>query len=99
MQTKNPFLDDFAQLMTNAAGAAQGVGEEVQALFRSHTERFVAEMDLVRREELEVMKELAETAATRAEAAEEKLAALEARVKTLEARDEADPPSSRTRST
>jgi BMFP domain-containing protein YqiC len=90
MQTKNPFLDDFAQLMTNAAGAAQGVAEEVQALFRSHGERLIADMDLVRRDELEAMKELAETAATRAEAAEEKLAALEARVKALEARSGED---------
>jgi BMFP domain-containing protein YqiC len=86
MQTKNPFLEDFAQLMTNAAGAAQGIGEEMQAVFRSQTERFVANMDLVRREELEAMKDLAEAAAARAEAAEEKLAALEARVKALEAR-------------
>jgi BMFP domain-containing protein YqiC len=87
MQTKNPFLDDFAQLMTNAAGAAQGIGEEVQALFRAQQERFIADLDLVRREELEVMKELAETAAARAEAAEEKLAALEARLRALENRN------------
>jgi BMFP domain-containing protein YqiC len=86
MQTKNPFLDDFAQLMTNAAGAAQGVAEELQALLRAQSERFIAELDLVRRDEFEAMKELAETAAARAEAAEEKLAALEARLKALEAR-------------
>jgi BMFP domain-containing protein YqiC len=84
MQTKNPFLDDFARLMTNAAGAAQGVGEEIQALFRAHAERFVADMDLVRRDEYEAMKAVAEAAATRAEAAEERLAALETRLAALE---------------
>jgi BMFP domain-containing protein YqiC len=84
MQTKNPFLDDFARLMTNAAGAAQGVGEEVQALFRAQAERFVADMDLVRRDEFEAMKALAEAASARAEAAEEQLAALEARLAALE---------------
>jgi BMFP domain-containing protein YqiC len=90
MQTKNPFLDDFARLMTNAAGAAQGMGEELQAVIRAQAERFVADMDLVRRDEYEAMKELAETAATRAEAAEERLAALETRLAALErqARDD-----------
>jgi len=83
MQTKNPFLDDFARAMTNAAGAAQGVGEEIQALFRAQGERFAADMDLVRRDEFEAMKAVAEAAATRAEAAEEKLAALEAQVTSL----------------
>lgn len=84
MQTKNPFLDDFARLMTNAAGAAQGMGEEVQALFRAQAERFIGEMDLVRRDEFEAMKATAEAAATRAEAAEEALAALEARLAAVE---------------
>ncbi len=84
MQTKNPFLDDFARLMTNAAGAAQGVSEEIQSLVRAQAERFIADMDLVRRDEFEAMKALAEAAATRAEAAEEQLAALEARLAALE---------------
>lgn len=84
MQTKNPFLDDFARLMTNAAGAAQGVGEEIQALVRAQAERFVADMDLVRRDEYEALKATAEAAATRAEAAEGKLAALEERLAKLE---------------
>ena len=85
MQTKNPMLDDFAQLMTNAMGAAQGMGEEVQSLFRAQAERFIADMDLVGRDEFEAMKALAEAAGARAETAEAKLAALEARLAKLEA--------------
>lgn len=81
MQTKNPFLDELAQLMTNAAGAAQGVGEELQALIRAQSERFVAEMDLIGRDEFEAMK-------ARAEAAEERLAALEARLDALASGEE-----------
>ena len=85
MQTKNPVFDEIAQLMTNALGAAQGVGDEVQALVRAQAERFIADMDLVGRDEFEAMKELASSATSRAEAAEAKLAALEARLDALEA--------------
>lgn len=80
MQTKNPFLDDIAQLMTNAIGAAQGVNEEVQALVRAQMERFIADMDLVSREEFEVMKALAQEAKGEAEALREEVVALRARL-------------------
>jgi len=89
MQTKNPFLDDIAQLMTNAAGAAQGVGDEVQTMFRSHAERLVADMDLVGRDEFEAMKTLAETARAEADTLAERLASVEARLDAL-AKDGSD---------
>jgi len=65
MQTQNPFLDEVAKLSTAAMGLAQAAGEEAKAAFRSQADRMVAEMDLVRREELDVLK--AEIAALRAE--------------------------------
>ncbi len=80
MQTKNPFLDDIAQLMTNAIGAAQGVGEEAQALMRGQVERFIADMDLVGREEFEAMKTLAQNAKAEAEALREEVDALRAQL-------------------
>ncbi len=46
MQTRNPLLNDFADLMTDAFGAAQAVGEEAQAVFRAQADRLVADMDL-----------------------------------------------------
>ena len=52
MQTKNPFLDEIAKLTTAAAGLAQAAGEEAKTQFRSQADRFVAEMDLVRRDDL-----------------------------------------------
>lgn len=85
MQTKNPFLDDFAQLMTNAMGAAQGVGDEVQAVFRAQAERLIADMDLVGRDEFEAMKALAQSATEEAARLREELAQLSARVAALEA--------------
>ena len=65
MQTQNPFLDEVAKLSTAAMGLAQAAGEEARAAFRSQADRMVAEMDLVRREELDALK--AEIAALRAE--------------------------------
>jgi BMFP domain-containing protein YqiC len=65
MQTQNPFLDEMAKLTTAAMGLAQAAGEEAKAAFRSQTDRLVAEMDLIRREDFDALK--AEIAALRAE--------------------------------
>jgi len=65
MQTQNPLLDEIAKLSTAAMGLAQAAGEEAKAAFRSQTDRLVAEMDLVRREDHDALK--AEVAALRAE--------------------------------
>jgi BMFP domain-containing protein YqiC len=67
MQTRNPFLDEFAKLTTGAMGLAQAAGDEARAAFRAQSDRWVAEMDLVRRDEFDALK--AEIAALRAEIA------------------------------
>ena len=72
MQTRNPLLDEFAKLTTGAMGLAQAAGDEAKAAWRAQTDRFVAEMDLVRRDEFDVLKD--EIAALRAEIAELKAA-------------------------
>ncbi|HEY4585444.1 MAG TPA: accessory factor UbiK family protein [Brevundimonas sp.] len=74
MQTRNPLLDEFAKLTTGAMGLAQAAGEEAKAAWRAQADRFVAEMDLVRRDEFDVLKD--EIAALRAEIAALKAAAL-----------------------
>ena len=65
MQTQNPILDEIAKLTTAAMGMAQAAGDEAKAAFRSQTDRLVAEMDLVRREDHDALK--AEIAALRLE--------------------------------
>ncbi|MBA4806588.1 accessory factor UbiK family protein [Brevundimonas sp.] len=72
MQTRNPILDEFAKLTTGAMGLAQAAGEEAKTAWRAQTDRIVAEMDLVRRDEFDVLKD--EIAALRAEIAELKAA-------------------------
>ena len=72
MQTRNPILDEFAKLTTGAMGLAQAAGEEAKTAWRAQTDRIVAEMDLVRRDEFDVLKD--DIAALRAEIAELKAA-------------------------
>jgi BMFP domain-containing protein YqiC len=67
MQTQNPFLDEFAKLTTAAMGLAQAASEEAKTAFRSQAEKFVADFDLVRRDELDAVR--AELAALREEVA------------------------------
>jgi len=67
MQTQNPFLDEMAKLTTAAMGIAQAAGDEAKAAFRAQADRMAAELDLVRREDLEALK--AEISALRAEVA------------------------------
>lgn len=67
----NRILDEFAKLMTDAAGAAQGVRKEMETAFRSQAERMLNSMDLVQREEFEAVREMA----LKARAENEKLAA------------------------
>lgn len=77
-QTSNPILDEFARMMTDAAGAAQGMKREVETLMRSQGERFLREMDVVSREEFEAVKAMAEKARAENEALAARIAALEA---------------------
>jgi BMFP domain-containing protein YqiC len=55
----NRILDEFAKLMTDAAGAAQGVRREVETAFRGQAEKILNSMDVVQREEFEAMREMA----------------------------------------
>lgn len=56
MQSKSRPLDDLSNFITNAAGALKGVGDEMKAMTRSQAEKFIADMDLVSRDEHEVLK-------------------------------------------
>lgn len=59
MVTSNRLLDDISRLMTDAAGAAQGVRREAENVMKSQLERFLREMDIVTREEFEAVREMA----------------------------------------
>lgn len=76
----NRILDDFAKLMTDAAGAAQGVRKEVETAFHAQAERFMNSMDIVKREEFEAVKEMAVKAREENDALLSRIEALEARL-------------------
>lgn len=82
-QTNNRILDELAKLMTDAAGAAQGMRREIETLFKSQGERILREMDVVAREEFEATKAMAAKAREENEALAARLAALEAELAAL----------------
>ncbi|GHG98976.1 accessory factor UbiK family protein [Pseudodonghicola xiamenensis] len=77
MQTRNKFLDDFSQLMTNAMGVAQGAKNEAETAMKSLMDRWLADRDFVTREEFDAVRIMAQKA-------REENAALEARIAALE---------------
>ncbi|MEO0327374.1 MAG: accessory factor UbiK family protein [Pseudomonadota bacterium] len=83
-QGPNRLFDEFARLMTDAAGAAQGMKREAETAFRVQAERFLSDMDLVKREEFEAAKEMAVLARDDADALKAQIAALEDRLQSLE---------------
>lgn len=80
----NRILDDFARLMTDAAGAAQGVRNEVETALRAQAERVLNNMDVVQREEFEAVREMAVKARDENEALTARLDAMEKRIAALE---------------
>jgi BMFP domain-containing protein YqiC len=83
MQTQNPFLDEMAKLTNAAMGLAQTAGDEAKAAFRAQADRLVAEMDLIRRDEFDALRQ--EIASLRAEIAELKAAPKPAKAATKKA--------------
>src|SRR6478752_519453 len=80
-QTSNRFFDEMARLMNDAAGVASGVRREFDTLFKSQAERILRDLDVVKREDFEAVKEMVKIAREENEALKARIAALEARVK------------------
>jgi BMFP domain-containing protein YqiC len=92
MAERPKFFDDLAGVAGGAISALAGVREELESMVRAWTDDAIRRFDLVRREEMDAMTEMAANARAGQEAAEAKLAdalgrlaALEARVAALEA--------------
>ncbi|MDI6027148.1 accessory factor UbiK family protein [Corticibacterium sp. UT-5YL-CI-8] len=75
----NRILDEFAKLLTDAAGAAQGVRREMETAFRAQGERILNTMDVVQREEFEAAREMAVKARAENKVLTARLEALEAK--------------------
>ena len=79
-QTSNRFFDEIGRLMNDAAGAAQGVKREFDTVMRTQAEKFLRDMDLVKREEFEAVKDMARPARGENEALKARIAALEGKI-------------------
>ncbi len=57
-QASSKLFDNVGRLMNDAAGMADGVRREVESMVRAQAERFIMDMNLVKREDYDALREL-----------------------------------------
>ena len=77
MQSENRLIDDLARVASGAAGALAGVRNEIEDVFRQKIERYLAQMDVVPRDEFEAVKSVAIKAREEQEILTKRVALLE----------------------
>ncbi len=80
--TSSRFFDELAKLMTNATGAAQGLRKEMDVLVQAQVERVLNNLELVKREELDVVRDMAQKAREENDRLAARLAEVESRLQT-----------------
>ena len=81
MQIRNRLLDDIAKMANSADGLASGMREEIEALVNSRVEKILDRLNLVSREEFDVVKAMLSKSRTEQEKIEERLRKLESKKK------------------
>jgi BMFP domain-containing protein YqiC len=76
-QTTGRFFDEIGKLITDAAGAADGVRKEIEGVVRAQAERVLRDLDVVQREEFEAVKAMAQKAREENDRLKERIATLE----------------------
>ena len=89
MADRPKFFDDLAGVAGGAFSALAGVREEAETMIRARVDEAIRKLDLVKRDDLDAVQEMAANARTGQEAAEARLAAMEARLSALEAKGSA----------
>lgn len=93
MADRPKMLDDLAGVAGGALSALVGLREEAEAIVRARIDEAIRRLDLVRREELDAVADLAANARAGQEAAEARVADLTSRLEALAARVQAlEPP-------
>ena len=85
MTERPKFFDDLAGVAGGAFSALAGVREEAESMIRARVDEAIRKLDLVKREDLEAVQEMAANARAGQEAAEARLAAMEGRLSAMEA--------------
>ncbi len=84
MTERPKFFDDLAGVAGGAFSALAGVREEAETMIRARVDEAIRRLDLVKRDDLDAVQEMAANARAGQEAAEAKLSAIEARLSALE---------------
>ena len=77
MQTPNRILDDLAKVANGAFGAVSGVKGEVEEQIKQRLDRYLSELDVVPREEFDVVRAMVVKAREENERLEARIEALE----------------------
>ena len=75
-QASSRLFDNVGRMMNDAAGVADGVRREVESMVRAQAERFVMDMNLVKREDYDALRELVQTLSAEVRALKAEVAAL-----------------------
>ena len=76
MSQSSRIFDNVGRLMNDAAGVADGVRREVETLVRAQAERLVMDMNLVKREDFDALRELVQAQSAELKTLKAELAAL-----------------------
>lgn len=82
-QTTGRFFDEIGRLVTDAAGAAQGLRKEIETVVRGQAERVLRDLDIVQREEFEAIREMARNAREENERLARRVSELETEIRAL----------------
>ena len=80
MQSQNRIFDDLAKVAGGALGALSSLKQEIETMVRDRVERFMADNNMVPREEFEAVKAMAAEARLQQERLAARVAALEAQL-------------------
>ena len=78
MTQGSKLFDELGKLMNNAAGVADGVRREIETAVKSQLERMINDMDLVKREDYDALRELVMAQSVELKALQAELADLKA---------------------
>ena len=76
MSASSRIFDDLGRLMNDAAGVADGVRREIETAVKSQVQRFINDMDLVKREDYDALRELVQNQSAELRALKAEVAAL-----------------------
>lgn len=78
MSQSSRIFDELGKLMNGAAGVADGVRREIDTAVKAQLERVVADMNLVKREDYDALRELVAAHSVEIKGLQSELAALKA---------------------